>query len=99
MLTVIVTAALFTALVILDLLRHDYQLLPGHTFFGILSALSMSILEQKNYTKVGWGLLLTPLVILLIGWGMEWLGIDPRLKPYPNKLHPLDAQLDLDIRA
>ena len=58
----------------------------------------MSILEQKNYAKVGWGLLLTPFVILLIGWGMQWIGFDPRLKPYPSKLQPLDVQLDLNIR-
>ena len=99
MLTVIVTAALFTALVLLDLLRHEYQLLPAHTIFGIVSVVAMRILEQKNYENVGWGILLMPLVILLIGWGMEWIGFDPRLKPYPNKLHPLDAELNLNIRA
>lgn len=98
MLTVIVTAALFSALIILDLLRHDYELLPGHSFFGILCCFAMSILEQNNYSAVGWGLLLTPLVILLIGWGMKLVGYDPRLKPYPTKLQPLDAQLNLNIR-
>ena len=99
MLTVIVTASLFAALVVLDLLRHDYQLLPGHTFFGILCVLAMSILEQNNYSNVGWGLLLTPLVILLIGWWMQWVRYDPRLKPYPTKLQPLEVELDLNIRA
>jgi len=98
MLTVIVTAALFSALILLDLLRHDYQLLPGHTFFGILSCFAMSILEQNNYSAVGWGLLLTPLIILMIGLGMKLVGYDPRLKPYPSKLHPLDVQMDLNIR-
>jgi hypothetical protein len=98
MLTVIVTAALFSALILLDLLRHDYQLIPGHTFFGILSCFAMSILEQNNYSAVGWGLLLTPLIILMIGLGMKLVGYDPRLKPYPSKLHPLDVQMDLNIR-
>jgi hypothetical protein len=47
---------------------------------------------------VGWGLLLTPLIILMIGLGMKLVGYDPRLKPYPSKLHPLDVQMDLNIR-
>jgi hypothetical protein len=97
MFTVIVTAALFSALILLDLLRHEYQLLPAHTFFGIICVLAMSILEQKNHAIVGWGLLLTPLVILLIGWGMIVIGYDPRLKPYPTKLRPLDVELELNI--
>jgi hypothetical protein len=98
MLTVIITAALFSALILVDLLRHDYELIPGHTFFGILSCFAMSILEQNNYSAVGWGLLLTPLVILLIGLGMKLVGYDPRIKPYPTKLQPLDVELDLNIR-
>jgi hypothetical protein len=97
MLTVIVTAALFAALVLLDLLRHDYELLPGHIFFGITCVLSMSVLEENNYANVGWGLLLTPLVILLIGWGMIWIRYDIRRKPYPTKLRPLDVELKLNI--
>lgn len=98
MLIVIITAALFSALFLLDLLRHDYQLLPGHGFFGILCIFAMSILEQNNYAYVGWGLILLPLIILLIGWGMMLVGYDPRLKPYPAKLQPLDAEINLNIR-
>jgi hypothetical protein len=98
MLTVIVTAALFSALILVDLLRHDYELLPAHSFFGILSCFAMAILEQNNYSAVGWGILLTPLIILLIGWAMKLIRYDPRLKPYPTTLQPLEAELNLNIR-
>jgi len=63
----LVTGALFVSLILLDLLRHDYELLPGHTFFGIFCVLAMAVLVQYGYTNTGWGLLAMPFIILLIG--------------------------------
>lgn len=96
---VIVTAALFIALIILDLLRHDYQLLPGHSFFGIFCVLAMGILTQNGYEYTAWGLFMIPFVILSIGWVLEFIEYDARLKPYPTKLNPTPmAELNLNIR-
>ena len=64
----ITTAAAFVALLFLDLFRRDFELLPEHTFFGILSVLGMTILCQHNVELAAWGLLVTPFVILFIGW-------------------------------
>ena len=67
----IATAALFVALIILDLLRRDYELLPGHGFFGLISVFLMAILCQRGYSMAAWGLLLFPFVILVIGLGIQ----------------------------
>ena len=79
----VVTGALFASLILLDLLRHDYELLPGHTFFGIFCVLSMSILVQYGYSNTGWGLLAIPFVILFIGLAMQSMRIAP-LRAYPR---------------
>jgi len=67
----IATAAIFVALIILDLLRRDYELLPGHGFFGLISVFLMAILCQRGYNMAAWGLLLFPFVILVIGLGIQ----------------------------
>ena len=79
----LVTGALFASLILLDLLRHDYDLLPGHTFFGIFCVLSMSILVQYGYSSTGWGLLAIPFIILFIGLSMRSVGF-AAVKPYPR---------------
>lgn len=68
---VITTAALFVALIFLDLLRREFELLPGHGFMGIISVLLMSILCQHNLSIVAWGLLVFPFLILIFGWGIQ----------------------------
>jgi hypothetical protein len=67
----IATAAMFVALIFLDLLRRDYELLPGHGFFGLISVFLMAVLCQHGYNMAAWGLLLFPFVILVIGWGIQ----------------------------
>lgn len=67
----VVTAALFTSLLFLDLFRREYKLLPGHAIFGILATLLMTVLCQNNATLAAWGLLTFPFVLLIIGW-MIW---------------------------
>lgn len=64
----IATAAIFTALIFLDVFRREYTLLPGHGFFGIVSILLVSILCQNGATAAAWGLLSIPFVILILGW-------------------------------
>jgi hypothetical protein len=86
----VVTAALFTALIFLDLFRREYHLLPGHGIFGIVATLLMAVLCQNNVTMAAWGLLAIPFVFLLIGW-MVWAvkdqqtGVPYRIMPAPKR--------------
>ena len=79
----ITTAALFVALLFLDLFRQEYELLAGHTLFGILATLLMMLLCQKGATMAAWGLLALPFVLLILGWMIGVLRKeDARLVPY-----------------
>jgi hypothetical protein len=92
----ITTAALFVALIFLDLFRYDFHLLPGHGFFGLVSVFLMTILCQHGYGMAAWGLLMFPLVILILGWGFQAsqpMSTNPELAaqypapPIRNRLH------------
>jgi hypothetical protein len=61
----VATAAAFTSLLILDLFRRDFELLPGHMFFGVLSVAGMAILCQRGATFAAWGLFLLPFVLVI----------------------------------
>jgi hypothetical protein len=62
----IITAALFVAIVFTDLLRHEFENLPGHSMLGVISVLLMAGLCQRGAIIVAWGLLLVPLTVLFI---------------------------------
>lgn len=62
-----VTAALFIAILILDLAKRDYRLLGGHFLFGIISVLLMLFLCQNDAEVVAWGVLLLPFLLLALG--------------------------------
>ena len=64
------TAAIFIALIFLDLFRHDYDLLPGHSLFGFFCVLVMAALCQYGYKFLAWTLLLLPFLILIVGWAI-----------------------------
>lgn len=68
---IIATAAVFVALIFLDLLRREFELLPGHGLFGIICVFLMTMLCQRGFNMVAWGLLLIPFVFLIIGWGIQ----------------------------
>lgn len=72
------TAALFLALVILDIFQQNTQLIPGHALFGVISTLLMAILCQKGAQMAAWGLFILPLVLLIIGWGIMVMRKDSR---------------------
>ena len=86
----VVTAALFTSLIFLDLFRREYHLLPGHGIFGIIATLLMAILCQNNVTLAAWGLLAVPFLFLLIGlmiWSVKSQEAGPpyRVMPAPAR--------------
>jgi hypothetical protein len=86
----VVTAALFTALIFLDLFRREYHLLPGHGIFGIIATLLMAILCQNNVALAAWGLLAVPFVFLLIGW-MIW-AVKDQQPSVPYRVMPAPAK-------
>ena len=62
-----VTAALFIAVLILDLAKRDYRLLGGRFLLGIIAVLLMLFLCKNNAEFVAWGVLLLPFILLAIG--------------------------------
>lgn len=69
-LPVIATAALFTAIVIMDLYQKDYKLIFGHSLLGFVSLLLMFYLCEKTAEKVAWGILITPFILIFLGWSI-----------------------------
>ena len=63
----ITTAALFVALLTLDLVNRNNRLLAAHFIFGVISVLLMLYLSQQGADFVAWGLLLVPFILLLTG--------------------------------
>jgi hypothetical protein len=61
----VATAAAFTSILILDLFRRDFDLLPGHMFFGALSVAGMAILCQRGASLAAWGLFALPFVLII----------------------------------
>lgn len=64
----IVTAAMFVALLFLDLFRMETRYMLGHLVLGVFSVLAVSVLCQNNAEFAAWVLLLIPFGVLLFGW-------------------------------
>lgn len=61
------TAALFMALILLDIGKQQFKLMIGHLLVGIIAVLLMVYLSQNGADMVAWGIFLIPLVMLAIG--------------------------------
>jgi len=88
----ILTAAIFVALIFLDLFRRDFNLLPGHGFFGVLCVMLIAVVCQYGSNLLAWGLLAVPAVILIIGWGIQTTGVPSGAIPYPTMINPAAAE-------
>lgn len=62
------TTALFVSIILADLFRQEYFNIFGHSLFAAISILMVNVLCQNGLTFVAWGLLITPFVLLFIGW-------------------------------
>lgn len=62
-----VAGAGFTALILLDLGRKDWQQVPRRFLFGTVVVLIMMYLCGQGLERVGWGLLSIPIVAILFG--------------------------------
>ena len=88
----IATAALFMALLFLDLFRREFHLLPSHGILGVFSVLLMSVLCNNNGELAAWGIFAIPFIILLIGWmsmvSQQDTGIPYRIGPVNPAKNP-----------
>jgi hypothetical protein len=83
----IATAAEFIALILLDLFRHDYDLIPKHAIFGVIITALTNILCEYGMTLAAWGFFILPYIIILIGW--FYASANP---PPPMDYHALATQ-------
>ena len=60
--------AMFTALVILDLIQQKWTSVPGHILFGIFVVLLLIYICQSRGPLLAWILLSIPLIFILLGW-------------------------------
>jgi TctA family transporter len=62
------TTSLFVALFIVDLIRQEYAAIIGHALLGVFSILLVNVLCQNNMSYVAWGLLVTPFILIGLGY-------------------------------
>jgi hypothetical protein len=67
----IITGALFVAAIFTDLLRHEFENLPGHSILGVISVLLMAGLCERGMVLVAWALLLIPFIALAISIAVQ----------------------------
>jgi hypothetical protein len=66
-------AALFIAIVSLDLIKHKYRNIPLHAIGGFFCVLGLTYLCSTLGDLTGWILLSIPVVVLFVGLFMMWL--------------------------
>jgi hypothetical protein len=64
---ILVSAAIFIAIVVLDLFQKEYEYVLGHIVWGIIATLLISILCQKGMGFAAWVLLFVPVILILLG--------------------------------
>jgi hypothetical protein len=69
----ITTAALFTAIVIIDLAKGKYRSVPFHALGGFFCTLGLSFICQTLGDTAGWIILSIPFIFILLGLFMIWL--------------------------
>jgi hypothetical protein len=90
----IITGALFIAAIFIDLLRHDFESLPGHSILGAISVLLMAGLCQRGMVLVAWGLLLVPFVALVIAISFQNANSRTPTVPTGNSDCPANVKTD-----
>ena len=63
---VFITAALFLAMILNDLIVHSPEKITKHSLEGLICVALMLILSFKDMELVSWGLLILSLVILIV---------------------------------
>jgi hypothetical protein len=87
----VTTAALFIALLFLDMFRKEFRLLPGHMIFGALATALMTFICSSGSEFTAWILLATPAILVTVGWAimaMKPHGGAPTVIPRMPKTKP-----------
>ena len=69
----IATAALFTAIIIVDVIKGDSDSIPNHAFLGLLSIGAMTFLSMKGADFVAWGILVLPMFIIALSFVLVYM--------------------------
>jgi hypothetical protein len=77
----LVTAGLFAAILLLDLINREYKLIMGHSLLAFVSILLVLYLCEKTADYVAWALLATPFVLIFLGWSIGALHATSGKKP------------------
>jgi hypothetical protein len=64
---VITSAAIFIAILVLDLYQKEYEYVLGHMIWGLIATLLINILCDKGMGIAAWALLFFPIVLVLFG--------------------------------
>jgi hypothetical protein len=64
---VIISAAIFTSIIFLDLFRYEYKRIPVHAILGVFTVVLMSFLCETNRFLIAWVILFIPFIILGLG--------------------------------
>jgi hypothetical protein len=64
--SVVVTAGIFTALLITDVVKKDYNLIVGHILFAVIGILGIFSLAEMGSEWTGWILIGLPFLLLFI---------------------------------
>jgi hypothetical protein len=70
----ITTAALFTAIIIVDAIKKYSSNIPSHAFLGLLSVGAMLFLSMKGADFVAWGILVLPMFIIILSFVLVYTG-------------------------
>jgi hypothetical protein len=68
MYSIIVTAAIFIAMIFNDVIRNNSKHASLHAFLGALATGLVAILWYLNFEIVGWGLIIIPIFALIISY-------------------------------
>ena len=69
----ITTAALFTAIIIVDAIKKYSSNIPSHAFLGLLSVGAMLFLSMKGADFVAWGILVLPMFIIILSFVLVYM--------------------------
>jgi hypothetical protein len=64
--SVVVAAGIFTALLITDLIKKDYNLIVGHVLFAVLGTIGIFSLAEMGSEWTAWILIALPFILLFI---------------------------------
>lgn len=85
-------SAIFTALILLDLINKKWTQLPGHILFGFFIVLLLIYICESRGPALGWILLSIPLLFILLGL---LLGAIKKPAVAPVKPGPSSAAADM----